>query len=149
MGMAWEQGYHYYVLVSQGDYSSRQNGTVALAGDEERVIFLKDLNLLLVCLLIIYCLTCKPVHIRFPFLPFGFYFTICFAISVSIHFHSISILMVPGNHSFARRKCTRPRMIVAELPSIIANVIKERLFWSDSDPRIVFWFCALTIYSKC
>jgi len=43
------------------DCSCHQNGTVVLTGDEEHVIFLKDLNLLLVFK--DYCLTCKPVHI--------------------------------------------------------------------------------------
>ena len=63
-GIAWEQGYHYCVLLfHRVIIHATQNGTVALTGDEEHVIFL---NLLLVFK--DYCLTCKPVHIWFPFL---------------------------------------------------------------------------------
>jgi len=85
-----------------------------------------------------YCLTCKPVHTSFPFHPFGFYFTIHFSTSFSIHFHSTPLRMVQGNHFLVEGH-------VLDHKSIVANVIKEKLFWSDSDSRVVFWFCALTV----
>jgi len=44
--------------------------------------------------------------------------------------------MVPGNHFLVEGR-------VLDHKSIVANVIKEKLFWSDSDSRVVF--CALTV----
>ena len=34
---------------------------------------------------------------------------------------------------------------VLDHKSIVANVIKKKLFWSDSNSREVFWFYALTV----
>ena len=88
------------------------------------MIFLKDLNLLLVFK--DYCLTCKPVHIRFPFLSFGFYSP---PLSPFL-FPSISIPkplpMVAGNPFYGRRTCTRPQKHSGRT-AIVANahVIKE------------------------
>ena len=63
-------------------------------------------------------------------------------------FHPFPFHTTSNGIFFGRRTCTRPQKHSGRT-SIVANVIKEKLFWSDSDPRIVFWFCPLTIHTKC